>query len=61
MKIPTFINWTSPFPFKGLLSGIFHFYSNLDGTICLQANSGDTDVVSDLSLHCLPMSHKKDS
>ena len=32
----------------------------------MQANSGDPDqtlhsVVSDLGLHCLPMSHKKDA
>ena len=32
----------------------------------MQANSGDPDqiphsVVSDLGLHCLPMSHKKDT
>ena len=22
---PTLVNWTSPFPFLGLLGGIFHF------------------------------------
>ena len=25
MEIPTLINWASPFPFKELLGGIFHF------------------------------------
>ena len=43
----------------------FHFYSNLNKKI-LYANSGEPDqtplfAASDLVLHCLPMSHKKDS
>ena len=25
MEFPALINWTSPFPFEGLLGGIFHF------------------------------------
>ena len=44
-ELPTRINWTRPFPFKGC---IFHFY---------QANTGDLDqkplsAWSDLGLHC---------
>ena len=30
------INWTSPFPFQGLLGGIFHVYSNFKRNFCLQ-------------------------
>ena len=29
-SFPIVIYWQCPFPFKGLLGGIFHFYSNLD-------------------------------
>ena len=43
----------------------FHFYSTFKRNFCKQ-NSGEPDqmprfVASDLVLHCLPMSHKKDS
>ena len=57
--ISTIINWTSPFPFKGLLGGIFHFYSNFKRTLCKQTVE-TRSAASDLGLHCLPMSHKKD-
>ena len=36
MEFPTTINWTSPFQFKGLLGGIYHFYSNLNRTFYKQ-------------------------
>ena len=36
MDFTTLINWTSSFPFKGLLGGIFHFYSNSNRTLCKQ-------------------------
>ena len=60
MKFPTVINWTGPFPFKGLLGGMFHFYQSS------KVNSGDPDqtpqnAVSDLGLRCLHVSHKKDA
>ena len=47
-----------------MLGGIFRFYLNFINI--LQANSGDPDqtlcpAASDLVLHCLPMSHKKDA
>ena len=47
-----------------MFNGIFHFYSSLIENN--QANSGDPDqtplsVASDLGLHYLPMSHKKDA
>ena len=43
----------------------FHFHSNFSGTFCL-ANSGEPgqmphSVASDLGLHCLCMSHKKEA
>ena len=48
-----------------VMSYNFHIYSYFDRTIML-ANSGDPDQTpssapSDLGLHCLPMSHKKDA
>ena len=54
----------SPFPNLWLLGGIFFLFK-----ICkklLLANSGKPDqtphfAVSDLVLHCLPLSHKKDT
>ena len=59
----TIINWISPFSFKGLFGGIFHFYSDLNRHYvskhwrpCLDAGI----AASDLGLHCLSMSHKKD-
>ena len=33
---PILINWMSPFPILGVLAGIFHFYSNFNGTFCKQ-------------------------
>ena len=33
---PPFINWTSPFMFKGLLGGTFPFYSNFMRNFCKQ-------------------------
>ena len=63
MEFPTVINWSSPFLFQGMLGGIFHFCSSFNKI--MQANSGDFDqtphsVASDLVLHYLPMSKKKD-
>ena len=47
----TFItSFSCPFPFKGLLGGIFHFHSK---TLL--------SALSDQSLNCLHMSHKKDT
>ena len=65
MEFPTDINWTSPFPILGLLSSIFSFLFKIL-KILLFANSGEPDqtphfVASDLVLHLLPMSHKKDA
>ena len=37
---------------------MFHFYSNLDRTICKHAVRS---AASGLGLHCLPTSHKKDA
>ena len=36
MEFPSLFNWSGPFPIKGLLGGIFHFYSNFDRTFCEQ-------------------------
>ena len=65
MEFPTDINWTNPIPISGLLGGIFHFNLNFERNFCLK-NSREPDQISrftasDLVLHCLPMSHKKDA
>ena len=36
MEFPILINWTYPFPFKGLLGSIFYFYSIFNRTFCKQ-------------------------
>ena len=54
-----YINWMSPFPNLGLLGGIVHFYSNYKRNFCKQ--TVESLAASDLVLHCLPVSHKKDA
>ena len=63
MHFPILINWTSPFPILGLLGGIFHFYSNFERDFCKQTmeNLIRHCKMSDLVLHSLLMSHKKDA
>ena len=69
MEFPTVtcINWNSPFLFKGMLGGIFHFYSNLNRTFCKQTveilirRCVLRSAASDLGLHCKHMSYKKDA
>ena len=36
MELTTIINWNSPFLFKGMLGGIFHFYSSFNRKLCKQ-------------------------
>ena len=65
-EFPRLINWTSPFPILGLSGGIFHLYSIFKKKKLMLANSGEPDqtsriAASDLVLHCLPISHKKDT
>ena len=62
MEFPTVINWISPFLFKGLFDGSFHFYSNFDRTFCNQTVETDQmlcSAASGLGIHCLPLSHNK--
>ena len=65
MYFPILIDWTRPFRILEFLGGIFQFYSNFR-RLLLYATSGKPDqtprfVTSDLVLHCLPMSHKKNA
>ena len=63
MEFPIIIDWTSLFPFEGLLCGIFHFYQNSNITFCKQIVETDQTprvAAADLVLHYLSMSHKKD-
>ena len=64
MYFSILIDWTSPLQILGLLGGIFHFIQVLKET--LFTNRGEPDqtlhfAATDLVLHCLPMSHKKDA
>ena len=45
MKLPTFIEWTSPFSSLGWLGVVFHSYSNFNRTSCKQ-------TVENLIRHC---------
>ena len=59
------INWTSPFLFLRVADVLFSFSSYFLEKF-LQANSEDPDqlqlsAASDLGLHCLPRSHKRDA
>ena len=65
MEFPADINWTSSFPMLGLFVWYFSFLLKILKKL-LFANSGEPDqtphyVASDLVLHCLLMSHKKDA
>ena len=55
----------SSLPILGLLGGTFHFHSNIKTNFCkqtvVQPDQTPRFAASDLVLHCLPMSHKKDA
>ena len=60
----TLFSRKSPFPILGLFGSVFFLFFFKFYLITLQANSEDPDqtphdAVSDLGLHCLPMSHKR--
>ena len=66
MYFRIFIDETRPFPILGLLGGIFLiFYSLFKRDFCMQTVENlirrRVFAASDLVLHYLPMSHKKDS
>ena len=61
MEFPSIINWASPFPFSGMLGGIFHSSSNFDRNLCKQQTVETQNAASDLGLHYLPASHRKDA
>ena len=65
MYFPIFAKWTSPFPILGLLGGILHLYSNFKRKLYLQTvekpDQTPQSTASDLVLHCLLMSNKKDA
>ena len=59
------INWTSPFP-NLRVSGVLFFFLFYFKQMFLLANSQDPDqtlcsAASDLGLHCLPMSRKRNT
>ena len=64
MDFSIFINRMSPFPILGLFGDIFHIHSHFDRTFCKQTVETlirHRILVSDLDLHCLPISHIKDA
>ena len=58
MDLPTYISWMSPFPILGMLGGIFHYRPDLNRTSCKQIV---VTLATNLGLHFLPMTHKKDA
>ena len=63
-----------PFPILGVLGGVFHVFPNFNRPFCINSkqtvkipirhcifNQTYRYAVSDLGLHYLPMSHKKDA
>ena len=60
MDGPTRMSKTNPFPMLGMLSGILYFFPNCN-RISREPDQKLRSTASDLSLHCLPMSHKKDA
>ena len=65
MELLTIIHWNSPFLFSKMFGGIFHLNSNFNRTFYKQTveknNQSSHSVASDLGLHCMPMSHRKDA
>ena len=65
MDCAILFNWMSPFPILGVSGILFHFSFILNRNSCKQT-SVDPDqtphsVASDLGLHCLPRSQKRDA
>ena len=60
MDFSILINWMSPFPVLGV-SGVLFSVSFYFLYEFILANSVDVDAASDLGLHCLPRSKKRDS
>ena len=54
MELPTLLSRMSPLPILAVLGGIFPFFQVLD------PDQMPHFAASDLGLHYLPMSHKKD-
>ena len=66
MNFPISIDRSSQFQILGVFSGIFHFYSNAHTIFCKQTvetliRRRFLSSAADLGLHCLHMSHKKDT
>ena len=62
MDFPISINGMSPFPILKLLVVFFLLYSIFIRNFCKQTvNISDRFAASDMVLHCLPMSHKKNA
>ena len=64
MNLPTLISRTSPFQILGVVGDIFHYSKILiehSVSNCEDPDQTPQFVVSDLGLHCLPMSHVKDA
>ena len=61
MEFPIIIKRTCPFPFNVLLGCIFHFIKILIELSVSKQWGPRSGAASDLGLHCLSMSHKKDA
>ena len=62
MEFHTTISWSSPFQILGVLE-VFFFQSLIEDSLNKHEATDQTPhyAVSDLDLHCLSMSHKKDA
>ena len=60
MEFPIVINLTSPFPILGMFGDICYIFQiSLEDYVSKQWRS--CSAASDLGLHCLPVSYKKDA
>ena len=66
-QVPHLTRIPNLFPILGVLGVIFNIFPNFNSTLCKQIvkilirHRIMPCLVSDLGLHCLPMSHKKDA
>ena len=64
MEFHSLINWMSQFQVQEMLGSTFQFQSSFKCAFCEQTVQNQIrhgSAMSDLVLHCLPVSHKKDT
>ena len=64
MEFPALINWMNQFQVQEMLGSTFQFQSSFKCAFCEQTVQNQIrhgSAMSDLVLHCFPVSHKKDT